>query len=37
MADMTLKLKYMDAEQFSKHWDEYEATVVELMKLAKEQ
>jgi tripartite-type tricarboxylate transporter receptor subunit TctC len=37
MADMTLKLKYMDAAQFSKYWDEYEATVVELMKLAKEQ
>jgi tripartite-type tricarboxylate transporter receptor subunit TctC len=36
MADMTLKVKYMDAAQFSKYWDEYEATVVELMKLAKE-
>ena len=37
MADMTLKLKYMDAAQFSNYWDEYESTVVELMKLAKEQ
>jgi hypothetical protein len=37
MAGMTLKLKYMDSVQFSKYWDEYEATVVELMKLAKEQ
>ena len=37
MADMTLKLKYMDAAQFTKYWDEYEATVVELMKLAKDQ
>jgi hypothetical protein len=37
MADITLKLKYMDSVQFSKYWDEYEATVVELMKLAKGQ
>ncbi|HTU03170.1 MAG TPA: hypothetical protein VMG58_15175, partial [Candidatus Sulfotelmatobacter sp.] len=37
MADMTLKLKYMDPAQFAKFWDEYEATVIELMKLAKEQ
>lgn len=37
MADMTLKLKYLDAAEFTKYWDEYEATVVELMKLAKEQ
>ena len=29
-----LELKYTDAVQFSKHLDEYEATVVELMKLA---
>jgi hypothetical protein len=37
MADMTLKLNGMDSVQFSKSWDEYEATVVEMMKLAKEQ
>jgi tripartite-type tricarboxylate transporter receptor subunit TctC len=37
MADMTLKLKFMDPAQFGKYWNEYEATVIELMKLAKEQ
>ncbi len=34
---MTLRLKYLDAAQFTKYWDEYGSTVVELMKLAKEQ
>jgi hypothetical protein len=37
MADMTLKLKYMDPVQFGKFWDKYEATVIELMKPAKDQ
>jgi tripartite-type tricarboxylate transporter receptor subunit TctC len=33
MADLSLKVKYMDAEEFGKYWDEYERNVVELMKL----
>jgi hypothetical protein len=33
---MALKLECMNAAQFSRFWDEYEATVVELMKLAEE-
>jgi len=37
MSDMTLKLNYMDPVQFGKIWDEYEATVIGLMKPAKDQ
>jgi len=36
MADMGLTLKYMDAAQYAKFWEEYEVTVKDLMALAKE-
>jgi tripartite-type tricarboxylate transporter receptor subunit TctC len=36
MADMGLTLKYMDAAQYAKFWEEYETTVKDLMALAKE-
>ncbi|MFA5027627.1 MAG: tripartite tricarboxylate transporter substrate binding protein [Candidatus Methylomirabilota bacterium] len=35
LADLSLQIKYMDAAAFGKYWDEYEAQVVEFMKLAK--
>ena len=35
MADMGLTLKYMDAAQYAKFWEEYETTVKDLMALAK--
>ena len=36
MADMGLTLKYMDAAQYAKFWEEYEVTVKDLMALAKD-
>ena len=36
LADLSLQIKYMDATEFGKYWDEYEAQVVELMKLTKQ-
>ena len=36
MADMGLTLRYMDPAQYAKYWDEYEATLKELLPLTKE-
>jgi tripartite-type tricarboxylate transporter receptor subunit TctC len=36
MADMGLTIRYMDPAQYSKYWNEYEATLKELLPLTKE-
>jgi tripartite-type tricarboxylate transporter receptor subunit TctC len=36
MADMGLTVKYMNAAQFSKYWEEYEKEVIELLPMTKE-
>jgi tripartite-type tricarboxylate transporter receptor subunit TctC len=36
MADLGLTLRYMDAAQYAKYWDEYEKTLKELLPLTKE-
>ncbi len=37
ITDLGLIIRYMDSAQLAKWWDEYERTVIELMKLAKEE
>ena len=37
MAEVGLTIKYLDADQYGKFWEEYEAKAIELIKLAKEQ
>jgi len=36
MADMGLTIRYMDAAQYNKYWDEYETMLKELLPLTKE-
>ncbi len=36
MADMGLTVRYMDAAQYSRYWDEYEKMLKELLPLTKE-
>ncbi len=36
MADMALTVKYLDADQYAKYWEDYEANVKELLPMTKE-
>jgi len=36
MREMGLTLRYLDPAQYAKYWDEYEATLKELLPLTKE-
>jgi tripartite-type tricarboxylate transporter receptor subunit TctC len=36
IADMTLALRYMTPEEFGKHWEDFEAQIIELSKLIKD-
>jgi len=36
MSEMGLTLRYLDPTQYTKYWDEYEATLKELLPLTKE-
>ncbi len=37
LAEMSLALRYLDPAQFAKFWEEYEAKMIELIALAKEE